>query len=93
MKTEELEVIDPNTKYEVGTRLLPPKITLEVINEIHDCCGCFFEGLGCGFQCDGIIFKPVFDYELRHMWFGNEHKSIFQPKTTTLQKAMKSVAK
>ena len=66
MKTEELEVIDPNTKYDVGTRLLPPKMILEVVKETDGCDGCFFDTIDCRgiFRCEnGIIFKPVFDEE------------------------------
>ena len=66
MKTEELEVIASNTNYEVGTRLLPPKIALEVVKETDGCEGCFFDTIDCKgiFKCgSGIIFKPIFDKE------------------------------
>ena len=65
MEKEELEVIDPNTKYEVDTRLLPRKVTFEAVKETNGCEGCFFEKVDCKgmFKCDGIIFKPVFDKE------------------------------
>ena len=66
MEKEELEVIKPSIKYDIGTRLLPPNMTLEVVKETDGCYGCFFETIDCGgiFNCEnGIIFKPVFDEE------------------------------